>query len=1137
MRNGFSKLSRTLSRSRPYSALILAAFLLYPQAINANGSGSAVTGSGPVSPQVFTRGSFVYVVDHQRVVFLSMDTRSSHTLYNSVDSVFNIVSAARSGDVIWASNAMGAVIAVNMQTGTVEEFGRGRVAGGGRIGVDRRFVWLASGDTLYRMDLTSREWVSLPVPKGGGEVRGLISFNDQVHIISESAVHVFTTASEDWVVVPHNDFVLAAGDFRRVGDAAYITQERGLYRYDPAKRLISGWRVRERLRAASLTPDNLVVATENRVYRFDTHSLALEPQPALPMLRGVRAVAMHNGSVVCVTGGGLAMNAASPFGFGIVTYPDYVNAGEDVFAFSLDGHIILYMGGRFVLYHHDRRLWSGVPVVSRGGERRDQYRWDENGAYINFTDDHQATVFGGGTARVQPNANYTEEGGLEADPGAPLANVTLNLHTEDPAGRFLDIAVDNGVSTLPPQKGFYYRGIEGDLLDRASYGVQGSGLAVGQVTPDVITEGGSAVFSGKARTENRDRPFSTATAGSGYVLSKTEWHRFDYNPSGVYPVEGVGAAREIVPSSVRMYVDGIPLAGADFIYDPAANAVRLLRRDKSDPTSVIQISFAERALPNEKAAFEPLPENHFGRYSFVEGALSPRSWLSARAGVLEFEERGPGFESGPMLLAGVPVELRGGANRSFLLHPEIAYDTRIGTHSAGVSAGVRENRAFGSYRGFWTEQDFYGIDWNRNSFSYQNINAEHELNVGYDLRDDLRASWYQLHRNAGGIDLSHFELRSSYTGNLLPDIEASLSSRFVEEGGSDSRKETFSLRVSDLSSRYLSELNGLHNVGYDLAWTEYRDTREKQGRVVYGALNVSPVAALTLSGSGMYRLNPSDFRVREEINPSLSVYMRDLPRGFDIASSYSVYVSELAEGGSNVGMGRNLSGYFYPGEYAKALESFAVYLGYANGTESHAPPIASPLKYALFTDSNTYLISTSVEAGLLCFPMENLLMSGLVSRYNETNAEMTYGSYERLKMWFERGGGFEVNFNSAKNPSRLYLHADALYEHRFQNGVLGGAGLFGTRDSKNYSVSLNGGPQFQMSLTKDLSGSFRSVENSHRLLVAVNSEETSKPDLEYSLYLRLGMRPDISLVAELNAALRKMRSGSGSGGLFLHAGF
>jgi hypothetical protein len=1035
---------------------------------------------------------------------------------------------------------MGAVIAVNMQTGTVEEFGRGRVAGGGRIDVDRRSVWLASGDTLYRMDLTSREWVSLSVPKGGGEVRGLISFNDQVHIISESAVHVLTTASEDWVVVPHRGFVLSPGDFRKLGDAAYITQERSLYRYDPSKRLWSSGSIRERIRAADLTPNNLAIATERRVYQFDTYTMALEPQPSLPMLRGVRAAVVHDGRVVCVTGSGLVMGAAAPFNFNIVTYPEHVNIAGGVFAFSLDGHIILYTGGGFILYHHERRLWSSVPVVNRARERKDQYRWDDNGAHILFTDDHQATLYGGATIKQLPAMNFTEGDGFSTDLGAANGSATLNLHTEDPAGRFLDITFDNGISAVPPQKGFYYRGVDGDILNRASFGVQGTGLAASRVTPDVITEGASAVFSGGTMAKNRDRSFITATAGSGYALSKTEWRRMGYNQSGAYPLPP-DDNRVIAPSTVRMYVDGIPLSGTDFLYDPAGGVVRLLRRDKVDPTSVIQISFSEKMLPSEDiTAFEILPGNNFGQYNFVEGAISPRSWMSARAGLLTLDNSATVT---PTVLAGLPVELRGGANRSLLLYPEIAYDSRAGTHSAAVTMGARENRAFGSYSGQWTGRSFDGLD--RPTFAYQNINDEHELDAGYDLRDNLRASWYQLHRRTGGGDLSHFELRSAYTGNLLPDVEMSLSSRFMDDGPESenrSRKETFSLRVSDLSSRYLSEANFLHNAGYDFTWTEYRDNQDRHGRVVYGTVNVSPTAALTLSGAGMYRLNPSDFRVREETNPSLSVYMRDLPRGFDIASSYSVYVSELAAGGSDVGMGRNLFGYFYPGEYAKALENFAIYLGYANSTESHALPIASPLKYVLFTDSSTFMMQTSVETGLLYFPMENLLISGLVSRYNETNAETTYSSHERLKMWFERGGSFEANFNSAKNPSRLYLHADALYEHRFQNGILGGAGLFGTRNSNTSEadtaeIDIYGGPQFILSLTKELNGFISSVENSHRLGVTVNAEEASRPDFEYTLYLRLKMPPNISLVAELSTAIYGFRRGKGAGGLFLHAGF
>jgi hypothetical protein len=594
--------------------LAFAALLLCPQIITADGVSS---------PRVFTRGSSVYLVDQQRIVFLSMDTRSSHTLYTAPDSQSEIVSAVRSdNDMIWISNNTGAVIAVNMQTGTIEEFGRGRISGGGQIEIDRRFVWVASGDTLYRMDLTSREWVSLPVPSGGQEVRGILSFNDQVHVVRSNTVHILNTASEDWVVVPHNNFVLESGDFYKISEAALFTQRRTLYRYDPSKRLWDRGTVRDSIRAVHLTPGRLAVSTENRVYQFNHRNFALEPMPTIPMLRNIRAITQHHGRNVSVVDRGLAIYN-SPFDFNITAFPERVNIGSDVFAFSYYGHILMYTNDNFVIYNPDRRLWSNVRILNRGAERKDLYTWDEYGANINLTDDIQSAINGTATARIEPSGTYNESDGVELDMGSPFINATLNLHTETSGGRALDITVDNATTTVPVQKGVYYRGIDGDIVNRASFGMQSSGLTASQVTPDVFTEGASAVFSGRTRTENRDRHFMTATAGSGHVLSRTVWADFGFNLHGLYQLHTEGN-REIIPSSVRMYVDGVPLSEADYVYDPANRTVRLLRREKSNPTSRLQVSFSVKALPGDPTAFELFPENHFGQYNFAEGTVSPR---------------------------------------------------------------------------------------------------------------------------------------------------------------------------------------------------------------------------------------------------------------------------------------------------------------------------------------------------------------------------------------------------------------------------------------------------------------------------------------------------------------------------------
>jgi len=1119
-----------------FAALPFVALLLFPCAANA---------SGVVSPQVFTRGGFVYVVDQKQVTFFSMDTRNAHTLYSSVDTLFDIVGVARSGDMIWVSNCMGAVIAVNMQTVTIEDFSRGVVGGGGYIDVDRRFVWLAAGDTLYRMDLTSREWVKLVIPsKSAVTVRGLLSFNEQVHIVASDAVHILTVASDDWVTVPHRDFTITAGDVRRVGDAVYFTQDRAVYRYDPSKRLFACAALKERIKAASLGPDEIDVVSGDRVYTFKSRNFSFEPTPKIPMLRGVSSITRIDGWFTCVTDMGL-VTYTSPFNLSVAPYPDNITVDDDAFVFGYSGHTMLYTRGGFIVYNPNRKLWSGVRIRNRGNAapRKGKYGWDEDGAHVTLSDKYIVTPSGTATFRGQGGVEYSDTSDLVINPGVPLANVTLNFRAEDPDGRILDLTVDNATTTLPPQKGFYYKGIEGDILSRASFGVQDVGLARSNVSPQIVVEGASAFFSGPAAADNRDRNLVTAAAGSGYILSKTAWRSVPYTPNGMYLLD-VKENREIAANTVKMFVDGIPLPATDYIYNPETRVVRLLRREKTTPISDILISFAERAYPVEREVLEPLPADNFGQYNFVEGAVSPRSWMRGRVGVLTVD-RGDSGGFSPMALAGIPMEWRGAGGRSVLFYPEIAYDNRFGAQSAGVTAGVTEGRAFGSYSGRWAGQDFMGLD--KPAFDNQGINNEHEINIGYDLRDNLRAGVYQVHRRTEYGSLSNFELRSSYTGNVLPDIEMSASSLFLENDtvkGTDnrSRKESFSLRLSDLSVRYFNEVKGIHNVGYDISWTEYANNASKRGRVAYGTVNISPISSLTFTGAAMYRLNPIGFDARSEINPQLFINTRNLPRGVDMDASYSVYVKNLAASGSTVSTGGNIHGYLYPGEYLEALKRIALYALCLRETETSLPAGAQPMRYAIFSNNDLMTFKRIVyEAGLIFFPTDNLLLSTLNSRYWDMKSrEINYSTSERIGLWLQNGSKFEAGAGASKSRTRQHLYADALYEHRWTSGLMTGVGAFGSRlnDKDSANIDINIGPILTASITKELSGYIRSIENSHNLSVTVvRGENIPVPDVGYAFYFRLRMLPDISIVAELGMGIQGQKAMNLGAGAYLHAGF
>jgi len=1137
-------------------------------------------GGETFEPRIFKRGNFLFLVEPQRIVFLSMDTRSSYSLYSAPIPQLSIVSVTQNGDFIWAANKAGAVMSVNMQTATIEEWGRGEAGReAGHIDVDRRFLWYASNDTLYRMELSSGEWIGLPINSNAVNIHGVISFNDQIHVISSHAVHILRTAAEDWTTVPHDRFTLGGGEFRRFEAAGYFVEGNRFYRYDPSKRLWSRSQIRDSIVSVDFSSHTITVAAKNRTYNFNLNSLALEPQAAIPTLRNIRSITAHHSQTIAALDRGFVIYDGkdmaidrSYFDFDFIQYPDHIRAVDGAYVFTHDNHFIVYTNNSFVIHNPHRKLWSSVRIRNRDRENKKERDWNEDGAVLYSADDYESTLHGT-TAFGLIQEVYKQESN-PADVqlfDVERGNTTLNLHTTDANGRILDITLDNGMSAgLTSQDGIYYKGIDGDIINRVSYGEQSPGFASSQVVPDFHSKGVDARFTSETKTEGRDRSFAAASAGSGRAVSRVLWSSSVYVPSGIYPLQINLEHFDIIPESVNMYVDGVELPKTDYRYDSILRRVLLLRRDKADPASIIQISYSVKILPAFGSGFEPFPENHIGQYSYAEGTVSPRSWLSARAGVMNIDRtskylwgdaKWPNTNDIPasntIIYTGLPVEWRDAeAGRTLLFHPEIAYDNVWGAHSGGVSLGVRENRAFGSYKGFWSNRDSWSIDQPYSAATASNkltngarVNEEHDIYFGYDLRDDLRVGWRQLHRERmeDSSSLSMFEMRGLYSPNLWPDVEMSVSRRYFEKDiftPNRERKESFNLRLSDMSSNYLNKVSGMHNVGYDFSLTEYRTDDEQNGRTMYGWGSISPTSKLTFTPSGMYRLNPSSYNVRNEAAPSLTVNTRDLPAGFDIEASYSVYhYWHNDNSGNNIEAARGVSTFFYPGTYYTSLDKFAVYLGYNQYMVTHDITNKPSARYAFFANKNNAL-TTKETAGLIFFPTETLLLSSVNSRtraynYSENAVFPTeYSTNERIKYWFESGSAVEANVGALKRGLEMSIHGNSMYEHRWEDGLMTGIGAHGARYSYDDFVSIYGGPRFIVSSTKDLSGYIRSREMSHLLSVTVENQERFGPDLDYAFYFRLKMPPDISIVGNCGVIYRGYhRITRGYGGIYLHAGF
>ncbi|GBU22402.1 hypothetical protein R80B4_02311 [Fibrobacteres bacterium R8-0-B4] len=426
------------------------------------------------------------------------------------------------------------------------------------------------------------------------------------------------------------------------------------------------------------------------------------------------------------------------------------------------------------------------------------------------------------------------------------------------------------------------------------------------------------------------------------------------------------------------------------------------------------------------------------------------------------------------------------------------------------------------------------------------MNDEHEINLGYDLRDNLRVGMYQVHRRTEYNGLSNFELRTSYIGDALPDIEVAAAGLFSEDnpGTEESRrnhKETFSLRLSDLSVRSLREIKGIHNVGYDISWSEYINSSSERGRVAYGMVNVSPMSSLTFTGTTVYHRNPSEWSVHSDVNQQVSMNTRDLPRGIDMSASYTVYVQNLGKDESDtIYADGNISGYLYPGEYVEELKRIALYALCSRGVKTSLPAGAQPGGDALFPKDDLVEDQwTLYEAGLLFFPIDNLLLSTLNTRYRHINGgEINYSTNGRMGLWLQNGSKLEAGAGASKSKELWRFSADALYEHRWGNGLMTGVGAFGSRMTDKDTSDIDAGPIITASVTKELSGYIRSIENSHYLRMAVvRGENAPVPGVAYYLYFRLKMLPDISIVAELGANIQGQQTAIVGAGAYLHAGF
>ena len=937
----------------------------------------------PLDYRQFTSGSEVWVISHGAILAYGVESRNLRTVPLSESAARDsIIDVVESDGELWVSSA-GGLYRIAMSTSTVE---RMPDPGGGYhpgpLGVDFDFLWVASGGSLWRFDKLAYEWLAFEIEglRERAEVLGVHSNGDEVFVAADEGMYVFSVLDEKWnSYAPAGDRIDTRTFMRTPGDALVLVEESRICRYLPDSR---SWETVEfpgMLVDAHIEDTAMYILTDEEVFAWSSATSILRPL-AIPSLTGASSIARRDSLLFLAEAEHILHYDITAETSTPLEYGGGVSRADITTLLTFEGLLLGVSESRFAVYDFGTSLWEVTGMESLKRDRR-RVTWDENGLRTAWGPDAESVLRGSLGAYYLPydvdtlidTTGYTTDfiydtAGAELIPGAVYDTIrnaedsilllradgipeldtvsdlfvrpldaeyraNLTLHNEFAEGRYLDLFFDNSDAARGKviKKGLYYRGVREDRLASVRAGTNDFQVSQSRTLPGVKLEGVAAALESKRGLEKRDRKVVRSNVGGGYLVSETRHEILAYHPSGEY-VLGLFAAGastgdradtlKIVSGSVRLWVDGEEVDSSFFNVLPDLGRIYLTRRDIVDPTSVINVAYQVRTIPDEGVeAVELVPGNHLGSLGYADVTVSPSPWLSPRLGVYSLDKGG----RGELINASTGVEFR---KPGLLLKaaPEATIAARNGAAAAGMALDSRFfDRLSLSAHGLAADDSFETTD--NLSRGYGALRHELDYKFTYDIFKDMPVSFYRHGRTAADGTEERYELALGAYFARFPNADISLSRndanmvagreiryRVIDSSGAlpdtsiedsirvdtlDSQKDKLRIRLYETSSPFVEELLNLYRVKYDLSLTQFTSTdrllnQRHRGRTFYGRSVVNPSRNLTVSGSGTYRVNPG-VQPSREIEPELQFQTIGLPPGTDVTGSYTLRFARLTD--------------------------------------------------------------------------------------------------------------------------------------------------------------------------------------------------------------------------------------------------
>lgn len=676
--------------------------------------------------KTYNTGSALWISTHEHILIYSLEGRSVKRLSLSEAIPEDpVAETVESDGILWVS-AQSGLYQVDLSTNTVEPipFAGGKWLGA-KIAADFDYLWAAHGDTLWQYDKLGAEWLPFAMESAGsGErVLGVFSNEDEIFVALPGRVAVFSVSDEKWTSFPNSKGTLGES-------ARYIAADNELVFADGSKMhrfLIEekSWDVvdaRDQVLDLFAKDTFVYIATTDKVWEYNRESSTLKPLDIGGLTRTF-ALSMIDTSLYVAGPRHIIQFDIKVNSSEIVEHPAGIEQTQADLMLGSAGLLISSYPADFSVYDVKKKMWESTPYSSLIKKPK-RLSWDEDGLGARWSKETKSNLKGSFQVRgidygIRPMGSQGEAYRPKPEEIEYLSNLTL--HNEFPGDRYADVFYDNSLKGQVIRKGIYYRGSPSDRLRSARAGTNEYSISDSKTQPKVTFEGGGAIAESKSKLKTRDRKRLRVQSGGGLVTTQTRHKVLSYSRLG-YQLD-----KNIMPGTMRIFVDGEEIDSTLYTVVPAHGIVGFNRQDILDPTSVIAFSYQIRTIPEKGIdSLEFLPVNHFGEIGYVNALTSPNDWISARTSYLL---RG----SDQIVSLGAPAEIRK-KNPDLLLkfEPDISFNVSDQSVAGGGGVNTRLFNKVGiQANGFLADTGFSSTE--ALTRGYGKSKGEIDYTVGYDI--------------------------------------------------------------------------------------------------------------------------------------------------------------------------------------------------------------------------------------------------------------------------------------------------------------------------------------------------------------------------------------------------------------------